>query len=301
MEYACYAAHEMMWKYRPYLWKRLFVTSAEDCYDPVTARILYLRKKDFEIYAPGDTKYLSEAINLLVRTRKNRDADFFACNYVCSKDKREDLPMGSGPLVTRHGHDLKGMARLLKIAILNHAEEDIGYISCEIWCWYKKLFWIVAKSVAKELGSGVVAREIEALQTVDMSYNQDNKTFIFIGKAVVLLLHIIKEGTHEIFSYPDMRAIEDVLKYSNPRNIPEYTYDCHTIKGKAMGKTVFDFRVSEQISLRPHIQGEYDDRQWDNSTKWNADGRCVDCNTPKLPRQLLDDANNGIFPSTLFD
>lgn len=300
MEFACYAAHEMMWKYRPYLWTRLFITSAEDCYDPVSGRILYLRKKDSGVSDPEDTRYLSEAINLLVRTRKNRDADYFACNFVCSKDKR-DFPMGSTQLVTRHGHDLREMTIALKKAIFDFDEENIGYICCEIWCWYKRLFWVVAKGVAKDLGSGILMREINALMEIDMTMNTKNSTWIYMCKAIVLFLHCLDLGTCDIFSYPDMRYIEDVLKYSQIRNLPEYTYDCHTRKGKAMGKTVFDFRISEQTSLRPHIQGLYDDLEWANSTKWNAEGRGEDYNTPKLPKKVLEDANNGLFPSSLFD
>lgn len=300
MEFGCYAAHEMMWKYRPYLWTRLFITSAEDCYDPVSSRILYLRKKDYEIAETEDTRYLSEAINLLVRTRKNRDADYFACNFVCSKDKR-DFPMGSTQLVTRHGHDLREMTIALKKAIFDFDEENIGYICCEIWCWYKRLFWVVAKGVAKDLGSGILMREINALMEIDMTMNTKNSTWIYMCKAIVMFLHCIDLGTCDIFSYPDMRYIEDVLKYNQIRNLPEYTYDCHTRKGKAMGKTVFDFRISEQTSLRPHIQGLYDDLEWANSTKWNAEGRGEDYNTPKLPKKVLEDANNGLFPSSLFD
>lgn len=300
MEFACYAAHEMMWKYRPYLWTRLFITSAEDCYDPVSGRILYLRKKDYEISDAEDTRYLSEAINLLVRTRKNRDADYFACNFVCSKDKR-DFPMGSTQLVTRHGHDLREMTIALKKAIFDFDEENIGYICCEIWCWYKRLFWVVAKGVAKELGSGILMREINALMEIDMTLNTKNSTWIYMCKAIVMFLHCLELGTCDIFSYPDMRCIEDVLKYNRIRSLPDYTYDCHTRKGKAMGKTVFDFRISEQTSLRPHIQGLYDDLEWANSTKWNAEGRGEDYNTPKLPKKVLEEVNNGLFPSSLFD
>lgn len=221
MEFACYAAHEMMWKYRPYLWTRLFITSAEDCYDPVSGRILYLRKKDMEVKDAQDTRYLSEAVNLLVRTRKNRDADFFACNYVCSKDKR-DFPMGTTQLVTRHGHDLREMTIALKKAVFNLDDENVGYICCEIWCWYKRLFWVVAKDIAKELGSGLLVREIKALMEIDMTMNAKNSTWIYMCKAIVLFSHCVEVGSCDIFSYPDMSVIYDVMKFNTPvtsRNI----------------------------------------------------------------------------------
>lgn len=300
MEFACYAAHEMMWKYRPYLWTRLFITSAEDCYDPVSGRILYLRKKDMEVKDTQDTRYLSEAVNLLVRTRKNRDADFFACNYVCSKDKR-DFPMGTTQLVTRHGHDLREMTIALKKAVFNLDDENVGYICCEIWCWYKRLFWVVAKDIAKELGSGLLVREIKALMEIDMTMNAKNSTWIYMCKAIVLFFHCVEVGSCDIFSYPDMSVIYDVMKFNTPRNLPEYTYDFHTRKGKAMGKTPADFRISEQVSLNPHIPGLYDERKWENSIKWNAEGRNENYDTPKLPKKTLDEVNNGMFPSSLFD
>lgn len=300
MEYACYAAHEMMWKYRPYLWTRLLITSAEDCYDLVTGRVQYLKKRDLESGDALNSSFLSEAVNLLVRVRKNRDADYFACNMLCSKEKR-DYPMGSGQLVTRHGHDLRQMTIELKKAIFNCEEDNIGYIANEIRCWYRKLFWVVARDVAKSLGSEIVMREVLALQEVDLAQNPKNSSCIFIAKAIVSFLRVIKDGNDEMFKAPDMRVIEDVTKYSAPRNIPNYTYDCHTHKGKMMGLTVFDFRVTEQTSLSPHQQGFYDDLEWANSTKWNAEGRNHDFNTPKMPRQLLDNANKGIFPSNLFD
>jgi hypothetical protein len=300
MEFACYAAHEMMWKYRPYLWTRLLITSAEDCYDLVTGRVLYLKKKDLECKDVLETRYLSEAVTLLVRTRKNRDADFFACNLLYSKE-RKDFPLGTSQLVTRHGHDLKEMTILLKKAILECDEENIGYIANEIRCWYRKLFWVVARDVAKTLGSDVIAREVVALQEVDLAQNPKSSSCIFITKAIVVFIRMIRYRTDNIFFSPDMRTVEDVMKYSEPRQLPNYTYDCHTHIGKMRGMTGDDFIISEQASLNPHVRGEYDDCDWVNSRKWRTEGRGHDFNTPKLPKKMLEDANNGIFPSTLFD
>lgn len=300
IEYACYAAHEMMWKYRPYLWTRMLITSAEDCYDLVTGRVQYLKEKDLETGDPTNTQYLSEAVNLLVRTRKNRDSDFFACNLLYSKEKK-DFPMGDGQLVTRHGHDLKAMSIELKKAILNCEEENIGYIANEIRCWYRKLFWVVAKDIAKTLGYGNVAREVNSLMKVDLAQNPKNSSCIFITKAIVTFLHILKAGHGDIFEYPYMKSLVDVMKFSERRTIPEYTYDCHTIKGKARGLDGDDFIVTEQGSLHPHVEGLYDDLDWVNSRKWRTEGRGHNFDTPKLPKKMLEEANNGIFPTNLFD
>ncbi len=300
MENACYAAHEMMWKYRPYLWTRLLITSAEDCFDLVTGRVLHLKKLDLDCKDTLNTSYLSEAVNLLVRVRKNRDADFFACNLLYSREKK-DFPMGNGQLVTRHGHDLREMTFILKKAILDCDEETIGYVANEIRCWYRKLFWVVAKDVARTIGSDLVAREVIGLMEADLAQNPKSSSCIFITKAIVSFMRVIQAGSDEIFSYPDMRVVYDVMKFSEPRSLPEYTYDCHTRKGKAIGLDGDDFIITEQSSLRPFQPGMYDDLDWVNSRKWRTEGRGHDFNTPKLPRKLLDDANNGIFPTSLFD
>ena len=300
IENACYAAHEMMWKYRPYLWTRLLITSAEDCYDLVTGRVWYLRCKDFQNDNPSETCYVSEAVNLLVRARKNRDADYFACNLLYSKEKK-DFPLGSGHLVTRHGHDLKQMTIELKKAIFDCDDERIGYVANEIRCWYRKLFWVVAIDVSKTLASEIITREVISLQNVDLSQNPKNSSCIYITKAIVTFLRRIKYGTDDIFSYPDMNNIQDVIKFSQPRSLPLYTYDCHTHKGKLMGLDGDDFIVTEQAALSPYIHGEYDDLDWTNSRKWRTEGRGHNFDTPKMPKKLLEDANKGIFPTTLFD
>lgn len=216
---ACYASHEMMWKYRPYLWTRLLITSAEDCFDLVTGRVQYLKQQDLKSGEVSNTAFLSEAVNLLARARKSRDADYFACNLLYSREKK-DYPIGCGQLVTRHGHDLKQMTIELKNAILNCEDENIGYIANEIRCWYRKLFWIVAKDVSRTIGSDILAREIVALQEVDLAQNPKSSSSIFISKCIVSLMRAIRHGDDTIFSYPDMRAIEDIMKYSTPRPIP---------------------------------------------------------------------------------
>lgn len=300
IEFSCYSAHEMMWKYRSYLWKRILYTTAEDCYDPITGRVYELRKQDLASGDPVNSRFLSEAINLIVRTRKNRDADFFACNYVYSKEKR-DFPIGTTMLVTRHGHDLKAMTKELKVAIYNIDGENAGYIASEIWCWYKRLFWVVMKDIARELGSGIVAREILSLMEVDMTTNAKDGTWLYMSKAITMIFHCLDAGTCDIFETPDMRAIEDVLKYNQVRKLPEYTYDCHTRLGKMKGLTSDDFLITEQNSLNPYVRGLYDNSSWDVYRFRRVDGWGDDYNTPKLPKTTLDNVNNGIFPSSLFD
>ena len=90
---AGFAACELYYSFYNYLWKRLLVISAEDCYDAVTHEIIALRMADDEVNAnkkPGEIRdqiFVSKAIMLLVRANKNRDACYFACNFVTSKNE----------------------------------------------------------------------------------------------------------------------------------------------------------------------------------------------------------------------
>lgn len=301
MEYACYAAREMMFKYRSYLWKRMIVVTAEDCFDLVTRPIFILRQRDEECGNINETKHISQAVNLLVNTRKNRDADFFACNLLNSKKKLDICPDGDGYLVTRHEHDLKTMAILLKRTILNAEDELCGYIGNEIRNWYLGLFWSVVRDAARELGYPSIMREIDVLWTIDMSKPVKDTTFIYAAKALTILMRVAKEGNADFYQMFDVHQYVDISVFDNYRNIPEYTFDCHTIKGKQMGLTDADFIVSEQAALNPLQRGWYDDRDWSRDQECVKNGYGNDFSTPKIPKDVLDSVNRGVFPMSLFD
>ena len=85
---AGWAARELYYSYPNYLWKRLLVISAEDCFGALTEEILALRVAD-ETVNKGKPKdsghdliFISKAIIMLCRALKNRDACYFACNFM---------------------------------------------------------------------------------------------------------------------------------------------------------------------------------------------------------------------------
>ena len=85
--HAAYAANELSVSYRGYLWKRLLTVSAEDCYGIMTKEIVALQKADEYVNAkakPGQTNdlFIAKAVVLLCMARKNRDADYVACNFM---------------------------------------------------------------------------------------------------------------------------------------------------------------------------------------------------------------------------
>lgn len=83
--HAAYAAAEMHPRYRKYLWKRLLTVSAEDCYGIMTKEIIALQQADEYVNGTSGDNWLfiSKAVTLLCMGRKNRDADYVCCNFMC--------------------------------------------------------------------------------------------------------------------------------------------------------------------------------------------------------------------------
>ena len=87
IENASYAGMELFGKFNTYLWKRLYMISAEDCYGIITKEIVGLKNAD-DFYNKGrkgydrDTIFVAKAITLLCMARKNRDACYVACNFM---------------------------------------------------------------------------------------------------------------------------------------------------------------------------------------------------------------------------
>jgi len=294
VEFACYAASEMEKSYRAYLWKRLLVTSAEDCFDLVTNQVLRCKEDDD---VRKDNINLSRAVSVLISARKNRDADYFACNLLYSRYKK-DFPDG-GSIQTRHGHDVEKLSYLLVDELLKCNDENVGYLANEIRLWYRGLFWVCMKRACDSLNCSVLTEEVLSLEKVDLAQKMnDASTTIFISKAITSIMKFVKYGK-EIFVH-GQPVMYDIDNYQSRRNIPEYTYDCHTIIGKKRGLTDDDFIVSEQECLNPHKEGEYDTLDWANSRKWRVEGRGNVFEIPKMPKDVYKEVNEGIFSNTLF-
>ena len=84
---AGYAAMELFGNYHTYLWKRLLVVSAEDCYGIMTKEIVALKIADDTVNSgrkgyDRDPLFVAKAITLLCLARKNRDGCYMACNFM---------------------------------------------------------------------------------------------------------------------------------------------------------------------------------------------------------------------------
>ncbi len=87
VRHAVYAAYELSLNFRNYMWKRIYTCSAEDCYGIITKEIVALKQADDFVNAgakKGSTNdlFIAKAIILLCLARKNRDADYVACNFM---------------------------------------------------------------------------------------------------------------------------------------------------------------------------------------------------------------------------
>lgn len=90
-ERAGYAAYELFGEFHTFLWKRLIVTSAEDCYGIMTKEIIGLKLADDTVNKgkkgyDKDPLFVAKAITLLCMARKNRDACYVACNFMTAGD-----------------------------------------------------------------------------------------------------------------------------------------------------------------------------------------------------------------------
>ena len=92
---AGYAAYELFGSYHTNMWKRLIVSSAEDCYGIITKEIIALKLADDQVNAgkkgyDKDPLFAAKAIVLLCAARKNRDACYVACNFMSAAKLLEE-------------------------------------------------------------------------------------------------------------------------------------------------------------------------------------------------------------------
>ena len=139
----------------------------------------------------------------------------------------------------------------------------------------RELLWDVFIDYSKRLSKKNVINEIKALKKTDDIVNakKTEKDEIFISKAAILLC----QANDENYGYLEATGIinlENTIDWSmykiKPINkcilidgeIPEWVYDCHTLKGKRMGKTDWDMTTTEQDALTPLHRCYFDEGSW---------------------------------------
>jgi replication-associated recombination protein RarA len=174
---------------------------------------------------------------------------------------------------TKRKYNLFEVASCLQKAIRRGNTSLAGYMAIEmfesnyaLYCW-KRLLTISAEDVA-----GIVTQEIKALYDswlVLTDSGKKQKSRIFISKAVIVLCQARKCRDADVLTnyvydrqMVDARELEKAIEEAreNPENIelPDYTFDCHTARGKRQGKTKEQFFLEEHRALQPREQGTFD-------------------------------------------
>lgn len=309
-DYALYAANELMPRYRNYLWKRLLVVSAEDCYDLITNKIISLKQADdAQAGQQKSPMFIAKAVSLLLNARKNRDADYFACNLLNSRD-RQDLSVcgieASGDIdcCTKNGHGMFDVASALQKSIQAYNVEIAGYAANELMVRYRKFLWKQLVLIAKDLGFRQIDTEILALKIADdMQPTTSPKSSIFVAKALVTILKVSKYRRVDFYISDFAYDNVNIRDYDNKRmTIPDYVFDCHTHRGRQMGKTKKDFIVAEQSALIKFQGGEFDNLGWDRYFYLEKNGFYDKDNVAPRPEAgRMKELEDGCVQRNLFD
>lgn len=225
-----YAADEMYGGYHSMLWKRILTISCEDCWGVLTKELLRLRNEDVRTREDGitDLSYVTNAVALLSRALKSRDACYFACNFVLTPNERDDLEVKEDAVeqmrtliynfrkapdtfeqmgmfqtakkstvrtepFTADGMDPYYAACLLREAINVLDMENMGYAISQLRESHRMLLWDALIIISLLNGASALTAEIMSLKSVDNLVNgkkdAGSKDEIFISKAVMLLCY----------------------------------------------------------------------------------------------------------------
>jgi len=170
-------------------------------------------------------------------------------------------------LRTKQGYDFYEIASLLQKAIRRNKPALAGFAAHELYAsGYAGYAWKRLLTVSAEDCAGILTKEIIALHeawkiaNLSTPKSQSPKGRVFMSKAVLLLCQAEKcrDADHLGILVYDRKMIsdEDVAELDRcipvgRVDIPDYVYDVHTRRGKAMGRTKDHFLKEEQAALTP--------------------------------------------------
>lgn len=181
--------------------------------------------------------------------------------------------------VTRSGHNLFDMASLLQKAIRRGDIEKAGYAAYELFGQYHTYLWKRLYVCSAEDCYGIMTKEIVGLKIADDYVNGSKKGYdkdpLFVAKAITLLCLARKnrDGCYVACNFMSAAAQLDPNEIDHVdisqcrlgvEGIPDYVFDCHTLKGRQRGKTEVDMGEDEQAALHPHQLSLFDYGDWSN-------------------------------------
>lgn len=173
-------------------------------------------------------------------------------------------------LSTKRGYSMLEVASALRKAIRRADARMAGYWAIELFeSDYREYVWRRLLTISAEDCWGLITHEVQALyrgwQMIAKQKPEGGR--IFVAKATMLLAQARKcrDADHLTNLIYDPKAVSDdqleadlAEARANPEKLPEYTFDCHTSKGKKAGKTKADFFESEYAALNPKEPGLFD-------------------------------------------
>ena len=167
-------------------------------------------------------------------------------------------------LKTQRGYDFYEVASAVQKSIRRGDKKIAGYMALELFPRFSNYCWKRLLTISAEDCYGIITKEIyalyEAFQVINKGLKGEKlKGRIFISKAVILLCEAKHSRDADILSnyiYDKKISLndEEIEKYfeevrKERVEIPDYTYDVHTLKGKMMEKTKKDFFKGEDEAL----------------------------------------------------
>lgn len=283
---AGYCANELIDKYSGYLWRKLFIISTEDCFGAVTKKIMELYGTSLA-HPELNKTLVSMAVIILCQCRKNKDADYFGCNFMHSEEPASTASIkrfseesgvdqicnslfGSG-VYSKNGHDLFDLENALNAAILKRDYAKAGYCANEIMEADIDFLWDSLADISQYSFNGELTDEIYAIRKADSCMKEREK--IFPGKAISLLCQSTTEHEPGFFEWdyekaPKVIPIQvfdgfDIEKCILPGDeIPDWVFSWHTSKGKRMGRDCVDSIIDDQFALNPLQEALFDQFDW---------------------------------------
>ncbi|MEW6171142.1 MAG: hypothetical protein AB1472_06260 [Candidatus Omnitrophota bacterium] len=176
-------------------------------------------------------------------------------------------------ILTKRGYDFYEVSSAMQKAIRRGDPDVAGYFAVELFeSNYSNYLWERLLIISAEDCWGVITQEILALKTAcEMMEKKITKGIsrgrIFVAKAIIILCQAKKSRDADHLTnfivdegMVDEGKLERYLDEVREQNIdiPEYAFDCHTLKGRRMGKTKTAFWETEFNALYPRQTGLFD-------------------------------------------
>lgn len=237
--------------------------SRDACYFSCNFVLVPVKTRDIEV-TDGEVSELKTFIASRMNAVMEKEYDEFGfqTSLIGNEEERQRIEFAA-----REGAIL--------IKAIEHLDMSMaGYQMDKLRKDYREELWCIFNGCANKINERL-KYEIDALRIADdtVNHNKKDKDEIFISKAVMELCYYQYgkrplEATEIIQLSPSfidwdkykIKDIEDCELVNN--KVPEWTYDCHTIKGKRMGKTDWDMTVDEQAGLYPKMDDFFGEASW---------------------------------------